>query len=44
MILLLISLYIIKMIVCYFVAKKILKKWRERKYKKLGSPSPMEKL
>lgn len=36
----LIPLYIIKMIVFYFIGKKILKKWREREFKKSGYPTP----
>jgi hypothetical protein len=40
MILFLISLYIIKMIVFFFIGKKILKKWREREYKKSVYPIP----
>jgi len=42
MIKILILLYIIKAIVCYFIGKKILKKWRE--YKMAGHPSPIEEL
>jgi hypothetical protein len=44
MIELLIFLYIIKAIVFYFVGKKVLKIWRERKDKRFVYSSPVEEL
>jgi len=39
-----IALYIVKAIVFYFVGKKVLKVWRERKYRMAVHPSPIEEL